>query len=187
MCGILGIKKIDFSEDVNHPYRNKLLANLEYENYKRGKASKVCFTTPQGTFYHFRAPTSGCDLNNLSEAYPLTYKGWGLIGNGVINEKYFKSIKDEDNNNDLYYILKNVRDKGYIFLEEVEGCFALAIFAPDGTILLVKNTFPLYYNNEIFSSVKFEGSKLLEDGQILFWNNMEFKEKLKLKDSPFLI
>lgn len=174
MCGILGIKK-DY----------EVGPQLITENRKRGKASSILFTTPVGSFWHFRAPTSGCNLNNLSEAYPLTYKGWGLIGNGVINEKYFKSIKDEDNNNDLYYILKGIVDKGFKFLEEVEGCFALAIFNPNSEIYLVRNTFPLFYDNNIFSSVKFEGSKLLQQGSIYEWIKFNMVMKLKLKDEPF--
>ncbi len=176
MCGILGVKK-----------GIKIGDELIQQNKVRGKASRVAFETPQGDFFHFRAPTSGCDLNNLSEAYPLTYEGWGLIGNGVINETYFKSIKDENNNNDLYYILKGIVKNGFKFLEKVEGCFALAIFDPKGNIYLIKNTFPLYNNGKVFSSVKFKGSELLEDGNLLNWTRDKLEMKLNLKDSPFLI
>ena len=176
MCGIYGIKK-----------GNEIDLSLLEQNQKRGKVSLSSFETPNGKFYHFRAPTSGCDLNNLSEAYPLTYKGWGLIGNGVINESFFKSIKDEENNNDLYYILKGIVNEGFQFLEKVEGCFALTIFSPSGQIYLIKNTFPLYCNGPIFSSVKFEGSELLEDGNLLNWTDDKLEMKLKLKESPFMI
>lgn len=196
MCGILGIKKIklnmlEIAEEKG--YNTNEIHNLMIENSKRGTSVAVMFETPQGTFMHFRAPTSGCDLNNLSEAYPLTYKGWGLIGNGVISQSFFEYIKTEDNNNDLYYILKNTTlDNTHIqlnfkYLEQVDGLYALVFFNPNGNIYLVKNQFPIYYNDDIFSSVPFKGSKLLEDGIVWDWtNNKEFC-KIKTKESPFNI
>lgn len=178
MCGIIGIKH-------DSPFFS-WLPNLIEQNQKRGKSSKIEFTTPNGRFFHFRAPTSGCSLHNLSEAYPITYKGYGLIGNGIINEKYFKSIKDEENNNDLYYILKGFTEKGSKFLEMVEGCFALVIFTPRGEIFLIKNTFPIYYNNSIFSSVKFGNSQLLKDGILYDWVKNKKIEQIDTKLPPYL-
>jgi len=175
MCGIYGIKEGEINKEV-------YLANK-----KRGGASMVMFDTPNGTFYHFRAPTSGCSLHNLSEAYPSTYDGWGLIGNGVINETFFKSIKDEGNNNDLYYILKNIVNHGFKWLEQVEGCFALCVFDPEGNIYLVRNTFPLYYNKNEFSSTPIKNGELLKDCDVLDWNKTIIAMNLNLKESPYLL
>ena len=176
MCGIIGVKKNQFISD-----------ELIEKNKKRGGVSSVIFTTPVGKFMHFRAPTSGSNLHNLSEAYPLTYKGYGLIGNGVINEKYFRSIKDDTNENDLYYILKNIVKLGINTLENVEGCFALCLFKPDGQVLLVRNTFPLYYNEYIFSSVKFNDGNMLKNGIVYDWSNNIMLDLLDVKESPFWI
>lgn len=180
MCGVLGIKK---GTEMTEEFLNKLIES----NHKRGKASSLAFDTPWGSFFHFRAPTTGCNLNNLSEAYPLTYKGWGLIGNGVINETFFKSIKDESNNNDLYYILKNVAENGFDWLKNVDGCFALVFFNKNGNIMLVRNTFPLYVNSDIFSSTKFKGSQLLEQGVVYNWTIDKVIQEVQLKPSPYLL
>ena len=181
MCGILGIKS-----EKNQKYKN-IFPDLKQKNQERGGIQTTMFNTPIGTFYHFRAPTSGANLHNLSEAYPLTYYGYGLIGNGVINHNYFQKIKDENNTNDLYYLLKGISNYGITFLEQVQGCFALAIFIDNGSILLVSNTYPIYYTSDIFSSVEFQGSFKLEHGTVYDWTNDKIIAQLNLTESPFLI
>lgn len=123
------------------------------------------------TLLHFRQPTSTSRDNWIEEEnYPLNSKSYLLIGNGVINATYYKTIRDEDNNNDLYYILKKIEQKGFQYLEQVEGCFAFAIICKTTKqVFLIRKDYPLYVSDTAFSSVEFEGSKLLKHGILLEW------------------
>lgn len=208
MCGILGILNLEKIEE-RYP-----LDILMWANYKRGQVQTAVFgkfnegsfcnrnikepeliMTPSSfetkhetnIFYHFRAPTTGCDLKNMKEAYPLEYNGWKVIGNGVINEGFFKMIKDEENNNDLYYILKNVVNNGWEWLENVKGVYALAFFKPNGKIFLVRNTYPLFYNKTIFSSVVTEGLKPLKSNIVYDFTNGRKYKNINMVESPFML
>ena len=191
MCGIIGWKDWD----------NSLVA-LQEENSKRGVYStgfyqfrnqelmkkydsKFSFkkdSSFNNIIMQYRTPTTEIsDVWKLEENYPLEYMGYKMFGNGIINANYYKKIKDEYNNNDLYYILKNIYhfQKGYKYLEEVEGTFALAIVTSNEDVILVRKDYPLYYNENVFSSVEFEGGKLLEQGLLFNWTDMNEMKRLK--------
>lgn len=203
MCGLLGWKHWD----------QNMIPALAEKNSKRGGYSTGILTLPS-SFYnptckiesdlgtkipyhndadyalmHWRAPTTGGSTFKPEENYPLKYEGYFLMGNGVINEGYFKKIKDEDNNNDLYYILKNVVMKGITsVLPEVEGTYSLVFVTEDYKVYLIRNTFPLFVSDNIFSSVPFEESQELENGVLYQWLP-EFKRVKKFDNlySPYLL
>jgi len=177
MCGIIGWKK----------WENKIVS-LEKQNAKRGGYSTGCYNyfiakseKKKGTkFYEFvhtsivqyRISTTNTNEWNPLENYPLEYNEWKLFGNGVINEAWYKKAKgDFKINNDLYYVLKGIVKKGWSFLEEVEGCFALVIINPKNEVYIVRKDYPLLYDNNIISSIPFPGGQELEQGIVKGWTN----------------
>jgi hypothetical protein len=187
MCGILGIKKRIGIIDIINGSISDDIKSLLIENSKRGSNIDSSFMNETSTFWHFRTPTVESNLNDMRESYPLFYKDTYLIGNGIINEYFFKRIKDEANKNDLFYILKKVVDEGIQFLEKVEGCFSLCFIKTDGTVLLVRNAFPLYVNNNIFSSTKIGNMELLENGSVYNWKDETVCQMLNFSNNPYFI
>jgi glucosamine 6-phosphate synthetase-like amidotransferase/phosphosugar isomerase protein len=128
------------------------------------------------TLVQFRAPTTGGKSFKDEENYPLEYNNWAMFGNGIVSASQFKEMKDESNNNDLYYILKLIVNSKKAFpfkeLENIEGTFALVFIDPENNIYLIRKDYPLYYSNNIISSTPFKGGELLEHGKVLGWNNL---------------
>ena len=60
-----------------------------------------------------------------------------------------------------------------------EGTFALVFMDVAEHIFLVRKDFPLYYSDNIISSVKFNGGELLEHGLVKGWN-YDYEKKLNL-------
>ena len=186
MCGIIGWKK----------WENKII-NLQKQNAKRGgystgsynyfigksekKKGTKFYEFAQTTIVQYRTPTTN-DLEwNPVENYPLEYNGWKMFGNGVIGEAWYKKNKGNFKiNNDLYYVLKGIVKKGWEYLQEVEGCFALVIINPKNEIYIVRKDYPLYYDDNVISSVEFQGGKLLEHGLVKGWTN-RMEKKLNLE------
>ncbi len=187
MCGIVGWKEW-----------NSSIKNLQYLNSKRGGYSTGVFNfennysfSNEGTFFptdtnnsivQYRAPTAGINNFIKQENYPLKYKNWNLFGNGVINADFFKQIKDEDNNNDLYYILKGIVNNGFKWLEKVEGTFALVIIDDNHNIYLIRKDFPLFFNKNQFSSIQFDNSEKLKSGILYDWTYNKHVKELNFKE-----
>lgn len=192
MCGIIGWKNFEIQKHLN----------LIQENNKRGGYSVGYINTDNhfvskhlvkdinindlrlcdNGMLHFRAPTTNASKEFVyTENFPLEYKNWFLVGNGVINYNYFQQIKDEDNANDLYYILKQIQEHGIEVLKKVKGVFAFAIINPENQILLIRKDFPLYYNNSMFSSIEFPNSSLLEHGVVYNWTTNTIVKDLALE------
>lgn len=190
MCGIMG-----FTSKEDLPFSTML------DNLKRGSYSFGCLfsTYPlrkrvyegiekeleeihnyRNVICQFRQPTSTSREEWVEEEnYPLESSSYYLFGNGVINASFYKSLKDEANNNDLYYILKHIEQEGFEFLKKIEGCFALCIVEKASRCMfLIRKDYPLFISDKAFSSVKFPGSRLLEHGKLLNWQT---KEEIDLK------
>jgi hypothetical protein len=145
----------------------------------------------------FRAPTVECCEFNEVENYPLIYSGSNmmLFGNGVINSEYYAMLKDEfggDVNNDLWYIGKGILEHGFEWLSDVEGVFAFVIVKMSGNnvekVLFARNTYPLYFNEKSYSSVKIsDDMKLLDNGIVYDWFNDEIVCEFECKESPYLL
>lgn len=69
---------------------------------------------------------------------------------GLLPPPCFESMKDEDNNNDLYYVLKKLVNEGIDSISQVEGALA---FVDEGRVFLIRNAFPLYATPYMVSSV----------------------------------
>jgi len=206
MCGIVGFKE----------YVSNFMEVLE-RNSQRGGYSFGCVMFDSGAdvikarhdrwkdlikdvkfpfFAQFRAPTTGeQDEFRWDENYPLIFEKDGydvyVFGNCVTNDEWFKRVKDEDNNNDIYYIGKNVLNRGWSYLSEIEGVFALVFVFAKGNrverVIMARNTYPLYYNEVFYSSVKFEGQKPLRNGIVYDWWNDEVIDEFEPWDVPYLL
>lgn len=184
MCGIVGFADKNSlsletifknSERGNYSLGRINLSTLDFEKKRIDKSLRATLENivnqNRPTLLHFRQPTStNRDAWVEEENYPLESPSYLLMGNGVINASYYKSIKDEDNNNDLYYILKKIEQNGFQYLEQVEGCFAFAIVSKKTKqVFLIRKDYPLYVSDKAFSSIEFEGSHLLKHSILLEW------------------
>lgn len=153
-------------------------------------------------FGQFRAPTTDADKDDFNEEenYPLIYVLRDcsivfLFGNGVINAECFKEMIKEFGyygDNDLYYVGLGVLEKGFDFLNKVNGTFALALVVFKGgkieNVYLMRNTFPIYYNDKAYSSVKVTDDMImLENGIVYDWWNGKKIFKFKPLEIPFLV
>lgn len=184
MCGIVGFKDRE-SIQLDTIFQNAIrgtysfgyihLDDLHFEKKRidihdlNPIISTIDLDKP--TLLHFRQPTStDREVWVEEENYPLESSNYLLMGNGVINARYFSSIKDENNNNDLYYILKKLDQEGFEYLQKVEGCFSFAIVEKQTKkVYLIRKDYPLYVNDRAFSSVKFPNSTVLEHGVLWEW------------------
>ena len=173
------IEGVIYNESNYVIYQEPRIFN-EFKDFTQIDKIKVLNKQLSNILVQFRASTVDTKNYVIEENYPLQYEGCKLFGNGVINADFFKKIKNEQNNNDLYYVLKGIIQFGFKWLERVEGTFALVFISRRNDIVLIRKDFLLYYNDNIISSVKFEGGKLLEHGLVKGWNN-SFEQKLNLE------
>jgi len=205
MCGIFG-----WVNNIDIEVKNKLFKlNHKRGGYSAGllwlndynKILDVDFTIKDEylerdiLFGQFRAPTG---INNdfiYNENYPLIYDNeMYLFGNGIISADYYLKLKDEFNDNiynDLYYIGKGIVEYGFDWLSNIDGVFALSLVYIKNKVLkdviLIRNTFPIFYNNNSYSSVNIGDMKLLENGYVYSLLNNKIITKFKPKENPYLI
>ena len=211
MCGIFGWKNIDLKTKeiiLNLNKRrggysfgfisfldNKLeeIIKIKQESFERIREKIL---SKEFVLGEFRAPTTGLNKFVEEENYPLKInENFYLFGNAVINAKFYKKLKEKFNyniNNDLFYIGKSIEKKGLEFLNEIEGVFSLVmVFLKDkklDKILLARNTFPLFFEENYFSSVKIKKEdKSLKNGVVYDWLNKKEVFKFKIKESPYLL
>lgn len=175
MCGILGVYRIGgvTSADL---YK---LAGLVTLNQKRGPVAygivspKKLFkyiTPPRITFnflnenflnerfvfIHLRAPT-GEGENNLELTQPFVFDNQILLFNGILTEWDKEKYK-----NDTYEVFQRLREGR---MEKLKGSFAICYVTPNRTVYLMRCINSLFYDQNFFSSERFEGSTELKHGQ----------------------
>jgi hypothetical protein len=192
MCGIIGWREW-YPEYIELLKRNSKRggystgAIIDFINQRRVEKVKGTkhYIGYDNTIVHYRAPTVTNREWRDEENFPLIYKDWMLVGNGIVSESDYRDLKDEDIDNDLYYVLKLIRDKGFKELENLEAVFALTIITPE-TVFLIRNAYPLYYNDNAFSSVSFDGAQQLKEGVLYDWLHNENINEFKFY-SPYIL
>jgi len=205
VCGIFGWNNIDKKTKEEIIEANKRRGNYSFgflinkKNFRvlKGPIEEFTYDVINYDFVlgQFRSPTIKLKEFVYDENYPLKInENFYLFGNGVINASFFKELREKFNckiENDLFCLGKGIEKEGIEFLEKVDGVFALSLVFVENKVvkkvLLVRNTFPLFFSENFYSSVKIKNSKELKNGFIYDWLNGEIVERLNFEEQPFLL
>jgi len=111
-------------------------------------------------FMHLRSPTGSC-VNNLYVTQPIIKNDKILLFNGMLIEY------DKKYPTDTFALLDILSNYDLIEgLNQLKGSFALC-YITNEDIYLIRCINSLYYNDNFFSSVKFDNCVELHDGEIL--------------------